>query len=293
MRQEIWLKKHTGSLRGKTVAVTGATGGLGLHICTAVAALEGDLLLIGRSREKCEALRRELLHTFPQARIRYLLADLTRMDTVRTLCDSLTRIPPDILVLNAGAYQIPRDGDGFDPIFEINFLAHYYMVRRLLPLLSRRHTRVLCMGSIAHRYSKTDPEDVDFSTRQKCSLVYGNAKRMLMFSLDALMEDHPEIPFVIAHPGITLTAMSAHHPPRLFALMKPFMKVLFPSPRTAARSMILGMFLDVPPRHWLGPGLFSIWGPPRIRPLTGCSEEERRGIAARAEALYCRIRAEE
>ena len=73
----------------------------------------------------------------------------------------------DVFIHNAGAYSIPRNtsNSGYDNVFTINFVSPYYIIRELLPQISARGGKVLAVGSIAHRYSEIDKNDVDFRTR--------------------------------------------------------------------------------------------------------------------------------
>ena len=288
MKKSRWLEKNGTSLAGKTVAVTGATGGLGSALCRSILALGGSLILLNRSTQKTQALCRSLLEAFPGASISFMQLDLTDMDNVRSVCQALQQQPLDALVLNAGAYSFPRAtcSKGYDNVFQTNFVSHYYMVHQLLPLLSRRGGTVVAVGSIAHTYSKTDPADIDFAGRTGASLVYGNSKRYLMFALAELMKQTPSVRFAIAHPGISFTNITAHYPKYLFAIIKYPMKVIFMKPALAARSLVLGLCRPIPPLSWVGPRLFNIWGNPSVKTLRTCSAQERQRIFDTAEAIY-------
>ena len=96
--------------------------------------------------------------------------------------------------------------------------------------------RVVVVGSIAHNYSKTDINDIDFSTRPAASKVYGNAKRYLMFSLFELFKNQ-KTRLAIVHPGITLTNMTSHYPKAINWLVKFAVGLLFPSPKTATATI--------------------------------------------------------
>ena len=200
----------------------------------------------------------------------------------------------DFLILNAGAYSIPRKSCalGMDNVFQINFAAPYYLVRELMPQLRERGGRVVAVGSIAHRYSNTDPEDVDFSGRTKASLVYGNAKRYLMWSLFALFRGEHEASLAVVHPGITFTNITSHYPKLIFALIKHPMKVIFMSTKKASLSILAGLFWNCSDLHWIGPRGFDIWGYPKKRLLRSVSEAEGDAIAARAEEIYQRLKNE-
>ena len=51
-----WLKKNTNDLAGKTVAVTGTTGGLGREICLHLASLGASIILMDRNAYRSEKI---------------------------------------------------------------------------------------------------------------------------------------------------------------------------------------------------------------------------------------------
>jgi NAD(P)-dependent dehydrogenase (short-subunit alcohol dehydrogenase family) len=286
-----WMKKHTADLTGRTVAITGATGGLGGAICRHLLSLGAGLILLDRNKRKSDALKAALLEEYPAATIGQIPLDLSDMDSVKTACDALENEPFDVLVHNAGAYSIPRCicETGYDNVFQINFVSPYYMTCRLLPLLRRRGGRVVAVGSIAHNYSKTDAFDVDFRTRKKASLVYGNAKRYLMYGLHELFREETEASLAIAHPGITFTNITAHYPPLIFAIIKHPMKVIFMKPKKAALSIVRGVFEKSAWRTWIGPRLFDVWGMPSVKPLKTAADDEVARIDLAAREIYRRL----
>ena len=281
-----WLAKNTWSLVGKTVAVSGSTGGLGRELCRYLASLGAVLVLLDRNPEKSASLERELKDEFPTASISRIRVDMADMSSVVAAADELCKMKIDFLLLNAGAYSIPRYicDTGYDNVFQINFVSPYYLTRRLLPAIRARGGKVVAVGSIAHNYSRTDPADVDFSTRRKASLVYGNSKRYLMYSLPALAENASEI--AITHPGITFTGITAHYPKLIFAVIKHPMKVIFMSPRRAALSILWGLFDDCREGEWIGPRLFDVWGLPRKKKLRTATAEEIAYIRETADRIY-------
>ena len=287
MTTKQWLQKNTASLAGRRVAISGPIGGLGQALCLYLAKLGAELILLDRSEQKSLVLQQQLKQAFPGVRLSRIPLDLEDPEAVAHAADALAAAPPDVLILNAGAYSIPRHkcSTGLDNVFQINFASPYCLVHALLPALRRQHTRVVAVGSIAHSYSHIDPQDRDFSTRRAASKVYGNAKRYLMFSLMALFADEPDASLAVVHPGITLTNITAHYPKWLFALIKWPMKVLFMSPRRAALSLLRGVFEPCRGCEWIGPWLFGIWGLPVRRTLHTCPPEEQRLIAAAAEQI--------
>ena len=284
-----WISRYTDSLVGKTVAISGATGGIGRELCRHLVLLGASLILLDRNLQRSQRLAAELKTLAPTLSITHIQVDMEDMSGVRAAADRLLSLPVDALILNAGAYSIPRHrcDTGYDNVFQINFVSPYYLARRLLPHLKSRGGRVIAVGSIAHTYSVTDPEDIDFSTRRKASLVYGNAKRYLMLSLLGLAGQGESV--VVTHPGITFTNITAHYPKLIFAVIKHPMKVIFMSPRKASLCILRGLFETCGADEWIGPRLWNIWGFPRKRTLRTYQPSETDRICVTAEEIYRKI----
>ena len=284
MKTDIWRKQNMPSLENKTVAISGATGGIGHELCRHLASLGADLLLLDRNSERSNAWIEKLKTEFPALNAKHLRLDLADFDTVKAVTEELLKSTPDYLIFNAGAYHVPRytTSVGHDNVFQINFLAPYYMARTLLPAMKEKSGRIVAVGSIAHNYSHIDLNDIEFLTRTQSSKVYGNAKRFLMFSLFGLDESET---VAVAHPGITLTNITAHYPKVIYALIKHPMKVIFMSPRRASLSILSAMVQDAEKNEWFGPSLFDVWGLPKKKLLRTCSDEEAKQICQMAAEM--------
>ncbi len=288
MSIEKWLRKNTDSLRGKRVAITGATGGIGRELVMYLAGLGASLILMDRNEARSAALCDEIKSAYPGAALSRIPVDLSSMDSVRAATEELVGCEVDVFIHNAGAYSIPRyiTDEGYDNVFTINFVAPYYMIRTLLPTLRQRGGRAVAVGSVAHNYSHADPADVDFRTRGAASKVYGNAKRYLQFALHELFQNERGASLAIVHPGITFTNITAHYPPVIFAIIKHPMKVIFMKPKKAALCVLRGVFEGTEYHTWIGPRLFGVWGLPKKSKLTTCSVTESREMYERAEGIY-------
>lgn len=287
MNIEKWLKENTSSLSGKTVALTGSTGGIGRELCRYLLKLGASLILLDRNKIKSDDLCALLRAEFDGAQIKQITLDLEDIENVKEVCEELKKEELFSLIHNAGAYSIPRHkcSTGFDNVFQINFVSPYFMTCTLMPNIQKNGGRVVIVGSIAHTYSKTDPDDIDFSNRKKASLVYGNAKRFLMFSsLEKAERDGAGI--TVTHPGITFTGITAHYPKFIFSLIKHPMKVVFMKPRKACLSILAGLFLDTEHKSWIGPAFFDIWGLPKKKLLKTVTAEESSQIFERAEEIF-------
>jgi NAD(P)-dependent dehydrogenase (short-subunit alcohol dehydrogenase family) len=277
------------SLINKTVAITGASGGLGRALCEKILENGGALTVIDRNPKKQEALISELKTAYPDGKIEGLLADMEDFESVKALAEALKARPIDYLILNAGAYSIPRHKTalGLDNVFCINFVSPYYLTRALLPGIEARGGRVIAVGSIAHNYSKSDPLDEDFSTRERASLVYGNAKRHLMAAFFALAAEGK--PISVTHPGISFTGITAHYPKLVFALIRHPMKIIFMKPKKAALSIYEGIFTPTADGEWIGPRFVGVWGIPKKKKLRTITAAEQKRLSEYAERLYTEI----
>lgn len=291
MNYKKWFLKNTEKLNGKTVAVTGSTGGIGVWLCRHLALLGANLVLLNRSITKTEEQITDLKNEFNDIKIEYIPLDLCDIKSVKTATDILKENCPDVIIHNAGAYSIPRyiTDCGFDNVFMINFLSPYYMTKTLLPYLSQKGGRVVAVGSIAHNYSKTDPENVDFRTVKAASKAYGNAKRYLMLAFYELFKNENDVSLSVTHPGITFTNITAHYPKLIFAVIKHPMKVIFMKPKKAALCILNGIFEKTEYGTWYGPRLFDVWGLPNKKRLKTFKLEEAEQVFCTAEECFNKI----
>jgi NADPH:quinone reductase-like Zn-dependent oxidoreductase len=114
----------THPLTGLTVAITGATSGIGLELTRKLSSMGAHVVAIGRSSEKLKTLAKEVEH------VTTILADLTDLDSVARAADEISNNVPqlDILVNNAGMHlglgeggwpwqQHPSTVQGYDLVF--------------------------------------------------------------------------------------------------------------------------------------------------------------------------------
>jgi len=121
----------------KTIVMTGGTSGLGEIAARAIGQAPNTRLIIGARRSTA-------------GKVETISLDLDRLASVRefaqAVIERLGDTEVDGLVLNAGT-QFPtsdhRTEDGFETTFGVNVLAHYLLLRLLLPKLAHDATVVI------------------------------------------------------------------------------------------------------------------------------------------------------
>jgi NAD(P)-dependent dehydrogenase (short-subunit alcohol dehydrogenase family) len=150
---------------GKTVVITGGTSGIGLEAADALARQGAAIVLVGRDRQRGEAVLTRLRAAAPQASIEIRYADMSEMAEVRRLAaDLLATVPRiDVLINNAGAIfdRHALTGDGLERTFALNHMGYFLLTNLLLDRLKEAPAgRIVSVASEAHRGALLDFTDL-------------------------------------------------------------------------------------------------------------------------------------
>ncbi len=125
---------------------------------------------------------------------------------------TLDGAPLDILVLNAGviARTLNRTVQGYEEGWGVNFVGHYVLTQKLLPLTTEQ-TRIVAVSSVAHMLCKQIDDDVNFEHGRKFSgwQSYGQSKLALLLYMKYLARN-PSLFKGMAysvHPGAIATPL--------------------------------------------------------------------------------------
>lgn len=279
-----WTTADLPSLSGKTVVVTGATGGLGYETAMALAGAGAIVILTGRDDAKGLRAIEGICERFPDALIAYEHLDLASLSSVadfaRRFAAENERL--DLLVNNAGVMALPKrrqTEDGFEMQLGTNYLGHYALTARLLPQL--RHAggpRIVNLSSLAHRSGAINFDDLQGKYSYRPWRAYCQSKlAMLMFALELQRRSLAAgwgLTSVAAHPGYARTDLIANGPGiktvqgRVGRLLQPWIS------QSAAEGALPTLFAatspDVEPGGYYGPnGFYELRGSPgpaRIMP---------------------------
>ncbi len=155
-------------LVGKVMLVTGASSGIGLEACVALAARGAEVVMVARDPARGEAALAQVRERASSDKVSLLLADLSSQAAIRALAaDFRARYGRlDVLVNNAGGVSEHRvlTVDNIEQTFAVNHLAYVQLTLLLLDLLERSApSRVVNVASRGHTRGTMDLDDPGYA----------------------------------------------------------------------------------------------------------------------------------
>ncbi|XP_064461366.1 retinol dehydrogenase 13-like [Ornithodoros turicata] len=143
------------TLEGKTVVVTGGSGGLGRTLCLELARRGARVVIAGRTRLRRDSTAYFLREKTGSFNVRVMYMDLTNLESIREFAKELiaTEERLDVIINNA-AILSGRDytADGIDLMMGVNFVGHFFLTTLLIDKLRstpggiRRVINIVCGG---------------------------------------------------------------------------------------------------------------------------------------------------
>ena len=232
-----WTTRNIPDQTGKLAIVTGSTGGTGYETALELARKGADVLIAARNPQKGDEAVRRIRRAVPNAKVRFEALDLASQASVAAFADRMLweGRAINILVNNAGVMALPeREAtvDGFEIQLATNYLGHFALTARLLPLLKAGRARVVQLSSIAHRRGRIRFDDLNYERGYSAWPVYAQSKlAMLMFGLELDRRSRAngwELTSVAAHPGVARTGLIAAGPMSRRPVARMVMNVLYP-----------------------------------------------------------------
>jgi len=200
------------SLAGKVAIVTGSNSGLGYETALALAGKGAETIVAARSREKGEAAVERIRAAHPDAKVRFEALDLGSLASVAAFANRIAAAHErlNILINNAGVMAFPQretTEDGFERQFGVNFLGHFALTARLMPLLRKAEgARVVQLSSLAHkRRGGLDFDNLQGERDYQPWQAYSYSKlAMLIFALELDRRSRAGgwgVASMAAHPG--------------------------------------------------------------------------------------------
>ena len=238
-------------MAGRTVLITGGTGGIGRATAVGLASLGARVGITGRDRVRAEAAAAAIAKEAGNPAVDVFVADLSSQAEVRRMAAEVLASYPrlDVLVNNVGGFWSHRHltADGLERTFALNHLAPFLLTSLLLERLrSSAPARIVTVASAAQGMGNVDFDDLMGERTYSGQRAYNQSKLAnVMFTYElARRLDGTGVTATVVHPGMTNTAFSAEDPSRLFA---PLVAVMRPFMRTPAKGAETPIYLASSP----------------------------------------------
>lgn len=227
-----------------TLAITGATSGIGTETVKALAPQFGKIFLLVRNTEKAQQMVNQWIAEGSTANFHVIYCDLADLKTVAAAAEQIKaktdRI--NVLINNAGGVNKDRKvtKDGLESSFSTNHLGHFLLTKKLMPLLlATASSRIINVSSDAHKIAQPDFEDLQSENSYSALKVYANVKLFNILFTRSLAERYGDkgIYAFALHPGMVKTSFGTG----FTGIVKLGMKIIKPlltSPKKGARTSV-------------------------------------------------------
>lgn len=231
-------------MRGKHVAITGPTAGIGRTASLELARRGAQLTLFCRSKDKGRALQDEIVAAgglLPSI----IIMDMADLGSVRRAAEELLSREKalDVLLNNAGTINTSRKTtvDGFEETLAVNHFAPFLLTGLLLPVLQQTPgARIVNVASDAHAFVKgMGFDDMQATKNYKTFREYGRSKlaNILFTRRLAKLLKGQDVTVNCLHPGAVATSLGSQN--GFFSKMVPLLlKPFFKNPDQGAQTSI-------------------------------------------------------
>ena len=237
------MRQTAGTMTGRTVLVTGGTGGIGKATAVGLATLGAHVAITGRDSGRTDAAADEIRAA--GGKVDTFVADLSAQTQVRALADEiLERLPRiDVLVNNVGGFWNTRHvtADGLERTFALNHLAPFLLTNLLLDRLQQSAAaRVVTVSSNAQSLGRIDFDDLQGERSYSGARAYNQSKLAnVLFTYElATKLQGTSVTANALHPGVVRTAFGAEDPATVQRFLIPFVRPFMKSPTQGAATSI-------------------------------------------------------
>jgi NAD(P)-dependent dehydrogenase (short-subunit alcohol dehydrogenase family) len=230
-------------MAGKSVLVTGGTGGIGRATAIGLAALGARVGITGRDQARTAAAAAGIRAATGNAAVDAFAADMSAQAGLRGLAAQVAGTYPrlDVLVNNAGGFWAHRHvtADGLERTFALNHLAPFLLTNLLLGrLTASAPARVVSSGAQAS--GRINFEDLQGERNYSGQRAYSQSKLAnVMFTYElARRLDGTGVTATVLHPGVVRTGFGAEDQAAYFAVMSRVARLFMKTPAQGAVTSI-------------------------------------------------------
>lgn len=232
-------------MKGKHIAITGPTAGIGRTASLELARRGAQLTLLCRNPQKAAELQQEIISAGGLAPA-IIIMDMASLASVREAGEALVTggKPLDVLLNNAGVINVSRREtiDGFEETLAVNHFAPFLLTGLVLPLLQKTPgARIVNVASDAHSFVKgMGFDDMQATRSYKTFREYGRSKLAnILFTRRLAAKLHgQDITVNSLHPGAVATSLGAQNEGVIAKIVPYLLKPFFRSPLQGAQTSI-------------------------------------------------------
>ena len=201
--------------------VTGANSGIGYETALVLAQEGMEVVLACRNEERATKAIEKMHHVQSDLKLKFIPLDLNSKRQIDAFVKAFKAQYDhvDVLINNAGVlwgkYQLTEDG--FERMFGVNYLGHFYLTQQLLDIIPDSFaSRIVTITSMSYRYGKIKLDDLQSKKKYHRMGSYAQSKLAnLLFSMELdkrLKASGKKILSIAAHPGIVMNTNIVPNP---------------------------------------------------------------------------------
>jgi retinol dehydrogenase-14 len=233
------------SMTGKTVLITGGTGGIGKAAAIALASMGARVGITGRDPVRAQSAAAAIRRESGNPAVDVFVGDLSSQAEVRRLADEVLATYPrlDVLLNNVGGFWAHRHvtADGLEHTFALNHLAPFLLTSLLLERLkASAPARVVTVSSGAQSMGRIDFDDLMGEGRYSGQRAYNQSKLAnIIFTYElARRLQGTGVSATVLHPGVTSTGFGAEDAARGWAPLIAVMRLFMRNPEQGAETSV-------------------------------------------------------
>lgn len=223
-------------LTGKIIIVTGGTNGMGKIVVEQLANTGCKIVSLSRNNTMANEVIKKLKEIYKDIDIEHIQCDLGSLDSVKKCAETIIEKYDhvDILINNAGVMRVPPSSteNGFEKHLGVNYIGHFLLTQKLLPLMEKCHGRVINLSSVASTMWKRKEFyfHLDEGKDLKPMGWYCQSKLAMAIMSKQLAKRNDKIEAVSLHPGCVNTSLWQFFPPWFkYGLYLP-LQIIFKTP---------------------------------------------------------------
>ncbi|MFM2332854.1 MAG: hypothetical protein RIQ74_1690 [Pseudomonadota bacterium] len=223
---EISLRNSITGVQEVKILITGANTGIGFATAEQLVKQGQHVILACRNPQKAQDAQNKL-RALNQGQVDLISLDLNSLELTRKAADEIADRYGnlDVLINNAGLFAKTKQltADGFEQQFGVNYLGHFLLTQKLLPVLQKApKARIVHLASIAHWAGSIKPNKFRAEGFYNPLFYYGQSKLANLLFSNALAEQmaNSTITNNALHPGGVASDIYRDLPKPVYEVMK-------------------------------------------------------------------------